>query len=461
MMRPSQKSRVEATMKRIGVFVLALLAALPVPAPAQSAPPSELERAAAAELPALLELYRHLHTHPELSYQEEKTAALLAERMRGLGFEVTERVGRYSDGRQAFGVVAVLRNGEGPTVMLRTDTDALPVEEQTGLEFASRARATQDGVEVPVMHACGHDVHMTVWLGTARLLAGMRDRWQGTLVMIAQPAEERGAGAPAMLADGLFTRFPRPDAAIALHVSAMLPAGVVGPREGYILASTDSVDVTFYGVGGHGAWPHATRDPVVMAAQFVVAVQTVVSRSAPPLEPAVITVGSIHAGAKHNIISDRAHLQLTVRSYDPEVRRTLLEGIERVARGTAIAAGAERMPEVRISGDEGTPSTYNDPELTRRIADAMRTALGDDRVVEGMRTMGGEDFSYFGRTEPRVPISIFWLGTIEPEVFRRSEAGEVTLPSLHSPFYAPDAEPSIRTGIAALVASALEVVGKK
>lgn len=446
-------------MRRFAVFPLrlALLAMLAAPAAAQS----ELERAAARHLPELLEIYRHLHANPELSYQEEKTSALLAAEMRKLGFEVTERVGRYGDGRQAFGVVAVLRNGAGPTVMLRTDTDALPVEEQTGLEFASRVRALQDGVEVPVMHACGHDVHMTAWLGAARLLVAMRDRWQGTLVMIAQPAEERGSGAPAMLADGLFTRFPRPDAAIALHTSAMLPAGVVGPREGFVLASVDSVDVTFYGVGGHGAWPHATRDPVVMAAQFVVAVQTVVSRSVPPLEPAVITVGAFHAGTKHNIISDRAHLQLTVRSYDPEVRRTLLEGIARIARGTAIAAGAERMPDVRVSADEGTPATYNDPELTRRIARAMRAELGAERVVEGMRTMGGEDFSYFGRTEPRVPISIFWLGTIEPELFRRSEAGEVTLPSLHSPFYAPDAEPSIRTGIAALVASVLELLGKK
>jgi hippurate hydrolase len=449
-------------MRIFVVIVFSLIApAFAAFAPPPAAAQSELERAAAAEVPGLLETYRQLHASPELSYQEEKTSAFLAAEMRKLGFEVTERVGRYPDGRQAFGVVAVLRNGAGPVVMLRTDTDALPVEEQTGLEFASRARAVQEGVEVPVMHACGHDLHMASWLGAARVLVALRGRWQGTLVMIAQPAEERGAGARAMLDDGLYSRFPRPDAAVALHASAMLPSGVVGPREGYVLASTDSVDVTLYGTGGHGAWPHTTKDPVVMAAQFILALQTIVSREVNPFDPAVVTVGSIHAGTKHNIISDRAHLQLTVRSYEPEVRTRILDAIERIARGVAAAAGAERMPEVRVSREEGTPSTYNDPELTRRIAGAMQAALGAERVVEGMRTMGGEDFSRFGLTEPRVPISIFWLGTIEPGLFRRAEAGEVALPSLHSPFYAPDAEPALRTGIAALAAAALELLGQK
>jgi amidohydrolase len=431
-------------MKGIG-WIVALLAA---------------SGAAASDTEELLELYRRLHAHPELSFQEERTSALLAGRMRALGFEVTERVGRYADGSSAFGVVAVLPNGAGPTVLLRTDLDALPVEERTGLAFASRERGVVDGVEVPVMHACAHDVHMSAWLGAARRLVAARESWRGTLVMIAQPAEERGAGAAAMLADGLYERFPRPDAAVALHASAELPAGTVGPRPGFMLASADSVDVVLHGVGGHGASPHTTKDPVVLAAQLVLALQTIVGRELDPFEPAVVTVGALHAGSKHNIIPDRAQLKLTVRAYRPEVRAQILAAIERLARGLAAAAGVEQAPEIRVSDLETTPSTYNDPELTRRITAALRRELGAESVREGSRIMAAEDFSRYGRVDPPVPISMFWLGIVPPQDFRRFEAGELKLPSLHSPLLAPDAATAIPTGVRALTAVALELLGR-
>ncbi len=444
----------------LAVFGLWLLAALcGAPAAAQE----NLDAMIAQELASLRASYEHLHRHPELSYQEKQTAAYLAGELRKLGFEVTENVGDYGvAGRTSYGVVAVLRNGAGPTVMLRTDLDALPVEEKTGLPYASRATATLDGNEVRMMHACGHDMHMTAFLGAARMLARLRERWQGTLVMIGQPAEERGAGARAMLRDGLYTRFPRPDAVVALHVSPDVAAGKVGYREGYALASADSVDITVYGAGGHGAYPHRTKDPIVMGAQIVLALQTIVSREVAPLEPAVVTVGSFHAGTKHNIIPDEAHLQLTVRAYKPEVRELILAAIRRIARNVALAAGVaeDRLPRVVHSQEEATPSTYNDPALTERLARVLKNALGEESVVRTEPVMGAEDFSRYGLEQPRVPICMIWLGAADPEKLARARETNTSLPGLHSAEFAPVPDPAIRTGVKALTAAALDLFSK-
>lgn len=400
--------------------------------------------------PELDALYRNLHQSPELSQHEENTAAKMAERLRALGFEVTEKVGGH-------GVVGLLRNGKGPTVMLRTELDALPVEEKTGLPYASKV-TTKDasGQTVPVMHACGHDVHMTVWVGVATLLSRSRDRWRGTVMMVGQPAEESGSGARAMLEDGLFKRFPKPDFALAVHNLASAASGTVEQVAGFAFASVDSVDVTLYGKGGHGAYPHTTVDPVLLAARTVLAFQTIVSRERNPMEPAVVTVGSIHGGTKHNIIPDEVKLQLTVRSYKPEVRKQILDAIERIAKGESMAAGSPQLPSIAIT--EGTPATYNDPELMKRVLPAVVRTLGAQNVREGIPTMGGEDFSEYGRAG--VPAVMFWLGTVESQRVEAAKKAGVTLPSLHSAIFAPDRERTIRTGVSTLVSAALELLGR-
>lgn len=401
-------------------------------------------------------LYIHLHQNPELSYQEEETAKRMAEEIRALGYEVTENVG-------GFGVVGVLENGDGPTVLLRADMDGLPVREQTGLPYASTKKGvTQVGEETFVMHACGHDIHMTSLVGAARRLAELKDQWRGTLVLIFQPAEERGGGALAMLEDGLFERFPKPDYNIALHDAASAPAGLVGYAKGYALANVDSVDITVHGIGGHGAYPHTTVDPVVLAAQIVVNLQTLVSRNISPLEPAVVTVGSFHSGSKHNIISDEAKLQLTVRSYTDEVRAKLLDGIKRIAENQGRAAGLpdDKLPEVKVLEDEHTPSTYNDPDLADRVGQAFREAGVADQVVVTDPVMGGEDFSQYGRTEDKIPGLIFWIGAVDPAKYLASQETGESLPSLHSPFFAPVPEPTIKTGVRAMTIAALELLGK-
>jgi len=363
-----------------------------------------------AEADYLENLYLHLHQNPELSFKEQRSAARMADELEPLGFVVTREVG-------GTGVVATMINGDGPTVLIRADMDALPVLEQTGLDYASTAVGMSiDGQEKPVMHACGHDVHMTVFVGTARQLARARESWRGTLIMIAQPAEERGAGAKAMLDAGLFTKFPRPDYNLALHVSAGIPAGRVGYVAGAALANVDSVDITVYGVGGHGAYPHGSKDPIVLAAQIVGALQTVVSREISPLEPAVITVGSIHGGHKHNIIPNQVKMQLTLRSYTLEVRAQMIAAIERIAQSLAIAAGipAERLPVVEIK-DEFTPVTYNDPTLTARLASVFAGVIGTDNVINASPVMGGEDFGRYGQEIPKIPSMIFWLGAVDRE----------------------------------------------
>lgn len=427
---------------------LVLVAATPARA-------DDLRAEVAADMPALMALYRDLHTNPELSFQEFETSAKLAKRMKALGFEVTEHVGKT-------GVVSVMRNGEGPVVMIRADMDALPVVEQTGLPFASTKRGVSTaGVESGVMHSCGHDTHMAAFVGTAQRLVAHKDKWQGTLVMVLQPAEEMGLGAQAMLDDGLFTRFPMPDYAIAFHnAAAPSPAGTIGTRAGYAFANVDSVDIIVKGVGGHGATPEATKDPIVLASAIVMKLQTLVSRENSPLDPAVVTVGSFHAGAKHNIISDKAELQLTVRSYSDASRKLLLDGIARIARGEAIASGLpdELMPDVAVR-ENYTPSTYNDEVLTKRLTEGFVTRFGADRVGSMPQSMGGEDFGRYRRAAPdHVQSLIFIVSGTTNSMLAKYKSGEAEIPSLHSPFWAPDAEKVIATAVEALASSAMELM---
>jgi amidohydrolase len=435
------------------LFAAAAAAAL-VAAPAAADPLADQVR---ADMPSLMTIYRDLHANPELSMQEVKSAAKLAAEAKKLGFTVTTGVGKT-------GVVAVMKNGPGPVLLIRADMDGLPVIEQTGLPFASKVRATSvAGVESGVMHACGHDTHMTSWIGTARRLAAMKDRWSGTLVMIAQPGEEIGQGAKAMLDDGLYSRFPKPTHALAFHDSAGLPAGVIGYSVGPALANVDSVDILVKGLGGHGAYPHTTKDPIVLASRIVTALQTLVSREIDPQEPAVVTVGSFHAGAKHNIISDEATLLLTVRSYTDETRKILLDGIARIVRGEAIAAGIpeDRMPVVTQRGNDYTPATINSDALTASTAARFTERFGAERVIKTRPVMGGEDFSRFRLADPSIESLIFWVGGVPRAKWDAAGGDPAKLPSLHSPFWAPEAEAVISTATEALVTAALGVVGKK
>jgi amidohydrolase len=403
----------------------------------------------------LLELYRYFHANPELSFQETRTGARLAEELGRAGFTVSTHVG-------GGGVVAVCKNGQGPTLLLRTELDALPIQEQTGLSFASIVRARNDqGMEVGVMHACGHDIHLTCLTGAARVLGHLKDQWRGTLVLIGQPAEEKVGGARAMLKDGLFERFPQPDHCLALHVASDQAAGTLGYVENFALANVDSVDITIRGVGGHGAWPHLTKDPIVLACQTVLALQTIVSREVAPGEPAVVTVGSIHGGATQNVIPAEVKLKLTVRSYTDKVRTQLLEAIRRQARGLALAAGVpdDKLPIVTLT-DECSPALCNDPALTRRIAGVFERWFGRDHLIVRQPVMGSEDFGEYGRTACKIPVTMFWLGTVAPDALKQMVAEGKTPPVLHSSTFKPDAEPTITTGVTALVAATLELLGK-
>jgi amidohydrolase len=438
------------------LFTFVLLSVLAVRAEDVEALRNQVRSKVDGEYPSLFELYKSFHSHPELSFQEEKTSARLAEELRKAGYEVTSGVGKY-------GVVAILRNGAGVTVLVRSDMDALPVREQTGLPYASQVVTTDiEGHDAPVMHACGHDCHMACLVGTARVLMALKDQWHGTLALIGQPAEERVGGARAMLADGLFHRFPLPNFCLALHDDAEIPAGSIGYTPGYALANVDSVDVIVHGVGGHGASPHKTKDPIVLASEIILALQTIVSREVRPGDPAVVTVGTIHGGTKRNIIPDEVRLQLTVRSYSDEVRRQLLEGIQRVIRGQALAAGIpeDRLPEMKVE-DESSPATYNDPELTAKIANMFKTWFGEQNVIQKLPSMGAEDFSEFGRTAEKIPILMFNVGGVSPETFKESKTLGKTLPSLHSPFWAPIPEPTIKTGVTAMTAAVLELMRRE
>jgi hippurate hydrolase len=399
--------------------------------------------------PSLDALYVDLHQHPELSLQEQETAAKLAARLKALGYEVTTGVGGH-------GVVGVLRNGTGPTVLLRTDMDALPVKEETGLPFASAVTAKNAaGETVPVMHACGHDAHMASWVGAATLLARSRDRWRGTLVLVGQPAEELLSGARAMIADGLLTRFPRPDFALALH-SATVPSGKVALVPGYIYANVNDAELTVYGTGGHGAMPNRTVDPIVIAARIVVTLQTIVSREVNPFDPAVVTVGSIHGGTKSNIIPEEVKLQLTIRSYKDEVQDHLVSAIGRIARAEAVAGRSPKDPMLTVG--PRTASILNDAALGQRLTTALSRWLGPENVIEGKPVMASEDFTELGRAG--VPTLMFWLGAAEPKALAAATAAGKTLPGPHSPRFAPVREPTIRTGASAMTLSALELLGK-
>lgn len=400
-------------------------------------------------LPELDATYQHLHKNPELSKQEEKTAAFLLAKLKALGVPTTAKVGGH-------GLVAVMQNGPGRTVLVRTDLDGLPVEEKTGLPYASRATAKNEaGQAVPVMHACGHDMHMSAWLGTAMLLAKLKSQWKGTVVLVAQPAEETGSGAKAMLSDGLLDRFPKPDAAIALHNHADLPSGRVGIVPGYALANVDSIDVTLFGKGGHGAYPHTAVDPVVMAAHVVLALQTLVSREQNPLDPAVVTVGSIHGGATHNIIPDEVTLQLTVRSYKAETRQALRDGIARIVKAEAEAMRAPKPPLVKVT--PGPASVFNDPALAARISAALESSLGKENVVAVDKVMGAEDFGAYG-AGGNFPSVMVWLGAVEPKRWAEAHSKGESLPALHSPLFAPDRTATLRTGVVALTGATLELL---
>ena len=381
------------------------------------------------QLPSLLTTYKGLHAAPELSHHEAQTSALLAAEMRKVGYTVTERVGKYPDGSQAYGVVGVMKNGAGPTLLVRTDLDALPVTEDTKLPYASKVRAKNPaGQDVGVMHACGHDIHITTMIGVARNMAALKGQWHGTLMLIGQPSEETIDGAKAMLADHLYERFGKPDLAIALH-DANFAAGKVSVVSGPALASSTSIDVVMRGVGSHGAAPEAGKDPIVMASEFVLALQTIVSRSVPPSQPAVVTVGDIHGGTKRNIIPDEVKMELTTRCYSEEVRQMIIDGVKRTAKGVAIAAGvpADRMPVVTVLNDESTPATINDPALAARLQRIFVEKLGADNVIERKAIMGSEDFGIFS-LDHQIPAVIFWLGAYDPAKVAESERTGVALP---------------------------------
>jgi len=410
----------------------------------------------AADMPNLMTIYRDLHQNPELSQQEVRSARIMAAEARKAGFEVTEGV-------FGTGVVAVMKNGTGPVVMIRADMDALPVVEQTGLAFASKARGkSQAGVETGIMHACGHDTHMTTWIATARVMAANRDKWSGTLVMIGQPAEETVGGAGGMVRDGLMTRFPKPAYVLAIHDSADLPSGTIGLRGGFVLANVNSVDITVKGVGGHGAYPQNTKDPIVLASAIVMRLQTLVSRENNPLDPAVVTVGSFHAGSKHNIISDEAKLQLTVRSYSDSSRSLLLNGIKRIARAEAEASGLppELMPVVEV--DEGSKATWNTPELATRMRPVLTARFGADRVVEPPPSMASEDFGELARSAgPGTQSLLLWVGGRPKAELDAAARDGKQLPGLHSPFWAPEADKVVSTGAEALSVSAMNLMPRK
>jgi amidohydrolase len=414
------------------------------------------------EIPSLVETYKMLHASPELSTKEEKTSAFLAKELRSMGYDVTDHMGKYSKpGLTGYGVVAVLKNGAGPTVLIRTDMDALPVIEKTGLPYASTATSrNDDGSEVGIMHACGHDIHMTCFLGTAKMLVELKDQWKGTILLVGQPAEEIVSGASAMLNDGFYTRFTKPDFALALH-DYPKEAGKVGIYPGYVMASGTTATITLRGIGGHGSRPESAKDPIVLAAQVILALQTIVSRENSPFDPAVVTIGSIHGGTRPNIIPDEVKLQLTIRTYKEEVRRMIMSSIGRITKNTALAAGIPPELSPIVSFDSiHAPATYNDPALTERITATLRKNLGTANVVEAPPIMGSEDFGQFGLDGHQIPTCMFFLGAIDPVAVTQSTRNGTDLPSLHSPFFAPLPGLTIRTGIKAMTSVVLDLLKK-
>src|SRR5438128_4514757 len=421
-----------------------------------------VEKTAVSELPSLLAIYKDLHSHPELSWHEEKTSAFVAKELRATGCEVTENFGKYDNPNlKSYGVIGIMKNGTGPTVLVRTDMDALPVHDETGLPYASNVVTKYDeGKDVPVGHMCGHDAHMAAFIGTARSLQRMKDQWSGTIMFVAQPAEEAVGGARALLKGGLYNRFGKPDFALGFHDKADLQTGHIGVTPGYTYANVDSVDVTVRGIGGHGAYPHKTKDPIVLAAEMINQWQTIASRENNPLDPIVVTVGSIHGGTKHNIIPDEVKMQLTVRTYKSDTRERVLAAIDQIAKGYAVAAGipAERAPIVSVAKDQFTPATYNNPELTKRLVAMWKKSLGDENVEIVDPTMGGEDFSEYSLPDHSIPAVDFHVGAVDPAKIAEYKQARKELPSLHSSKFAPVPEPTIRTGIVAMTAAVLELM---
>ena len=423
-----------------------------------------LQSLADVELPSLLAIYKDIHSHPELSGHEERTSALIARELRAAGCQVTEHLGKYQNSKfKAYGVVGVMKNGDGPTVLVRTDMDALPVQEETGLPYASNVvTKNDDGKDVHVMHACGHDAHMSAFIGVARALEKVKDQWHGTILFVAQPAEETGNGARALLNAGLYEQFGKPDFALGFHDKADMQTGHIGVTEGYTYANVDSVNVTVRGVGGHGAYPHKTKDPIVLAAEMINAWQTIVSRENNPLDPIVVTVGSIHGGTKHNIIPDEVKMQLTVRTYKADVRERVLAAIDQIAKGIAAAGEVppERAPIVDVLKDQFTPAAYNNPELTKRLVAVWKKSFGNENVEIVDPTMGGEDFSEYSLPDHSIPAVDFHIGAVDPEKVADSKKNGTSLPSLHSSKFAPVPEPTIRIGIIGMTSAVLELMKK-
>ena len=442
----------------LAIFLTSILA--PLLAFGQPTPQSIAD----AELPSLLTIYKDIHSHPELSTKEQRSSAIVAKELRAAGCEVTENFGHYDNPDwKCYGVVGVMKNGDGPTVLVRTDMDALPVQEQTGASYASKVTMTNvEGKEMPVMHACGHDIHMSALIGTARALGKLKDKWHGTIVFIGQPAEEMVGGARAMLHASLYDRFGKPAYAVALHDNAEIEAGKIGITAGYYNANVDSVDVTVKGMGGHGAYPHKTKDPITLSAEIINAWQTIASRENNPLDPIVVTVGSIHGGTKHNIIPDEVKMQLTVRTYKPEVRQRVLSAIEQIAKGCATAAGLppDKMPEVNVLHAEHVNAVYNNPELTKRVKATLKSAIGDENVVDKDPTMAGDDFSEFSLPDHSIPACMFNVGAVDPAKAAEAKKTGASLPSLHSSKFLPLPEPTIRVGIIGMTSAVLDLMKK-
>jgi len=437
-------------MKRLLLVLLTIW--LPAYLQCQTPDNKTLNAIAEAQLNDAKSTYKYLHAHPELSFMEVNTAKQMTQQLREMGFEVSEHIGGN-------GVVGVFKNGQGKTILLRTDMDALPIRETTGLPFASTVIMNDfDGKESPAMHACGHDLHMTTWLGTLQALVTLKQQWHGTIVAIAQPAEEVSGGSNAMIKDGLFRKFPKPDYALAYHVSAELPAGTIGYYPGAIFAGVNSINIKVFGQGGHGAMPHTTIDPIVLASRLVLDIQTIVSREINPVHPAVVTVGSIHGGTKHNIIPDEVDLQLTVRFFSDETYQKILSSLQRISKGLAISAGLpeDKWPQVKAS-NQFTPPVLNNAELVQKVSTSMKQILGNENVLQVEPLTVGEDFGKYGRTEEHIPIALFWLGGVNPQKYQDHIENGTPLPGLHSAYFYPDFEPTYKTGVSAMANAMIQL----
>ncbi|CAG5000882.1 N-acetyldiaminopimelate deacetylase [Dyadobacter sp. CECT 9275] len=447
----------DGTVKRLAIGLLAFCLSLTVAdrLNAQPALTKQILALTDQEYNSLENLYKHLHAHPELSLQEKETAALLTQTLAPTGCQITTGVGGH-------GIVGIMKNGPGPVVMIRTDMDALPLKENTGVGFASNkvARLESDK-ESPLMHACGHDMHMAVWIGVARVLAKLKKEWSGTVVFVGQPAEEKGLGATAMLADGLFKKFPRPDYALALHVNSALESAKVGICSGYVLANIDVLDIVVKGKGGHGSVPQLTIDPIVMASKMILGFQTIVSREISPQTPALITVGSVHGGTNDNIIPDEVKLELSIRSFDDEVQKAVIEKVRRTCEGIAHASGVEKQNYPVVTIRKGhTPAVYNDPALAKKMTENFVKLLGEDKVVSLSAEMFGEDFGWYGRETPAIPTLIYSLGSVNPGKMADAKKTGQTIPSTHSSMYLPDYPPTLRTGVISMSSAALSLLKK-